>query len=95
MCEGAGVLADAIHDRGVIGLMRGINALQDSGFEGGRFVEFLPFKHSQGLTDDIGFVGITTGMDESIHELVEFGRQRDCHGETIVCSRILSRPGLR
>ena len=50
--------------------MRGNNAFQNGSFEGRRFVEFLPFEDAQRLTDDISFVGITTGVDETIHKLI-------------------------
>jgi hypothetical protein len=68
-CDGAGVPADTIQDSGIIGLMRGNNAFQNGRFEGRRFVEFLPFEDAQRLTDDFSFVGITTGVDETIHKL--------------------------
>ena len=75
--------------------MRRVNAFEDGCFQCGRFVELLPFENAQGLTDHIAFVGITTGVDETVHKLVQRGRKGDCHGETIVRSRILSRSGLR
>ena len=87
-------MADAIHDRGIIGLMRRSYAFQNGRFEGRRFVELLPFKHTQGFTDNIAFVGITTGVDETIHKLVQGGRKGDGHGRIIARSRVLSRPGL-
>ena len=42
-CDGVGVLPDAIQNRGIIRLMGRNNAFEDGRFEGGRFVEFLPF----------------------------------------------------
>ena len=75
--------------------MRGNNAFQNGSFEGRRFVEFLPFEDVQRLTDDISFVGITTGVDETIHKPVQRRRKGDCHADMVIHSRILSRPGLR
>ena len=55
---------------GFIGLVRRSYAFQNGRFEGRRFVELLPFKRAQRLADDIAFVGITTGVDKTVHELV-------------------------
>jgi hypothetical protein len=75
--------------------MRGCDAFQNGRFEGGRFIELLPFEHAQGLAEDIAYVGITTGVDETIHKLVQCGRKGDCHGKIIARNRVMSRPGLR
>ena len=50
--------------------MRGSNAFEYGRFQCVRFVELLPFKHAQCLTDDIAFVGITTGVDKTNHKLI-------------------------
>ena len=88
-------MADAIHHTGIIGLMRGRDAFENRRFEGGRFIELLPFEHAQSFTNDIPFVGITTGVNEPIHKLVQRRRKGDCHADMVIHSGILSRPGLR
>ena len=60
--------------------MRGRNALDDGRFQCGRCVKFLPPEHTQGLTDHIAFVGVTTAVDETIHKLVQRRRKGGYHG---------------
>ena len=83
-CDGAGVLADAIHDRGVIPLVWRMNAFEDCRFQCGRFVELLPFKNAQSLADHLAFVGVTTRVDKTIHKLIQRGRKDNCHGRDLV-----------
>jgi len=75
--------------------MRRSNAFQDGCFEGWGFVELLPFEHAQGLANDIAFIGVTSGMDETIHKLIQCRRQGDSYGIILSHSQILSRLGLR
>jgi hypothetical protein len=56
--------------------MQGSNAFEYGRFQCGRFIELLPFKHAQGLTDHIAFVGITTGVNETVNKLVLFKEDR-------------------
>jgi hypothetical protein len=72
-------MTDAIHHTGIIGLMRGRDAFENRRFEGGGFIELLPFEYAQSFTDDIGFVGIASGVNKPIHKLIQRGRKGDCH----------------
>ena len=75
--------------------MRRMNTFEDGRFQCGRFVELLPFENAQGFTDDIAFVGVTTGVDKTIHKLIQRGRKGNCHEKILARSQILSRSGLR
>ena len=87
-------MTDAIHHTGIIGLMRGRDAFENRRFEGGGFIELLPFEHAQSFTDDIGFVGIASGVNKPIHKLIQRGRKGNCHKQKVIHSGILSRLGL-
>ncbi len=59
--------------------MRRANALQQSCFECGGLVEFLTFQNAQGGTDDLRFIGITSGAEEPFDQVAEAGWQRNRH----------------
>jgi hypothetical protein len=61
--------------------MRGANSFQYGCFKGGRLVELLPFEHAECLTNDFLLVKISTGVDESLHKLVQRRRKSNGHGE--------------
>lgn len=86
-----GALPDAMHDRGIVGLVRRAETFENGGFQCGRFVELLPFQNPQGLAEDVCFIRVTTRADEAFDELIQRWRQGDGHGMTLVGSGQLGK----
>ncbi len=64
-------MTDTIHHTGIVWLVRRNNAFQNGRFKGGRLIKLLPFEGAQCFAHDIAFVGITTGVDEPFHKLIQ------------------------
>jgi hypothetical protein len=58
-----------------------MNTFEDGRLQSGSFVELLPFENAQGLANHIAFIGVTTGVNKTIHKLIQRGRKGNCHGK--------------
>lgn len=72
----------------------GMKRLRESPLRGREIHRTPAVRAHASLTDDIAFVGITTGVNEPIHKLIQRGRKVDCHEGKLIHSPILSRLGL-
>lgn len=69
-------MANAFEHVLLVGGMRRANALQQGGLKGGGLVELLTFQDAQGGTDDLRFIGKTSGAEESFDQVAETGWPR-------------------